>query len=75
MREGVLFGVAPDAPNTAVGRSFHEIPVRATNRIPSNAARSDVRNRPGYRNLRCCTGSSGSNRCHSSSVSTVSVTA
>ncbi|GAB3849276.1 hypothetical protein GCM10027610_072120 [Dactylosporangium cerinum] len=38
---------APDAPNAAVGNAFHDTPVRAANKIPSNAARSEVRARPG----------------------------
>ncbi len=67
--------VAPEAPNSAVGKSFHDSPVRAANKMPSNAALSGVRRRPGFRNRRCRTGSNGSNRCHNSSVITSSDTA
>ncbi len=54
----------PEAPNNDVGSRFHPIPVRATHKIPANAARSGVRSRPGCFNRLRRTGISGSNRAH-----------
>jgi len=67
--------VAHEVPNATVGNAFHEIPVRATNRIPSSTARSATGKRPGNRNLRSRAGINRFNRGHSSSVSTVADTA
>jgi hypothetical protein len=39
--------VEPEAPNNAVGSRFQPIPVRTAYRMPSNAARSSARLRPG----------------------------
>ena len=64
--------VAPEAPNNAGGSRFHPIPVWITYRMPSNAARSSARLRPGWRKRLGRTGISGPSRSHSSSVRTSS---
>jgi hypothetical protein len=43
--------VAPEAPNRAVGSRFQPMPMRTTYRMPSGAARSSARSRPGWRNV------------------------
>ncbi len=59
--------VAPEPNPSAVGRWFHRIPVRNTNRTPLSAARSDTRGRP-RRSLfrRFGDGSNGSISVHNS---------
>jgi hypothetical protein len=66
--------VAPDAPNRPVGSRFQPIPVRTVYRMPSSAARSSARLRPGYRKRRGGAGINGSSRAHNSSVKTSSRT-
>jgi hypothetical protein len=60
--------VAPEPNPSSVGKWFHRIPVRSTNRMPLSAARSDTRGRP-RRSLfrRLGFGSSGSISVHNSS--------
>lgn len=60
--------VVPDPQPISSGSMFHGSPVRNTNRIPVNTARSGMGVRPAYCRLRRCRfGSSGSIRVHKSS--------
>ena len=60
--------VAPDPKPNRVGRWFHRRPVSNTNRMPFNAARSDMRGRPGSSLCRGLgSGSNGSISVHNSS--------
>ncbi|GGY98231.1 hypothetical protein GCM10010385_55180 [Streptomyces geysiriensis] len=57
----------PDPKPRSLGRYSHWIPVCSTYKIPHSTSRSGNGLRPGCRNLRSRSGSSGSTRSHSSS--------
>lgn len=60
--------VIPEPQPISWGRSSQPMPVFSTNRMPVKAARSGMRFRPGYRNLRFFFGINGSMISHNSSL-------